>query len=343
MRRASMFLAVMIATSSRAVPQTPPALPEEHSIQELRRVLPQALAKLEQSYANIRGTIVRVDKTNYNLIPESVRSSAKFPGAYKGKRGEHLVESSEVSFAATDKFRRCEVTSVKHGDEGDDRDTGQKPAFKSVFCVGPRGSFALTWDAKDATPQLRSFTLDEGNPSQRYHNLVSSFLNSSFTLPFKKLADLLNDDAFHVTETRRVDVDGRSCVRVGFNYRTTPDPKTAAKKTASMLLVGSFTADPAIGWALRSWEYSTPGTTRSVAVEIDYQTQEDGTVYPSKVLYTSDKARKNLCTFQRIVPERTKDSDFTLTYYGLPELDRPIGDLSASSIPLWIGGISLLF
>ena len=315
---------------------------EEFTVERLKREMPASLRKIEARYAQIRGEFSRLDETNYDLLPDAAkRRFQKLPPAEQ-PHGVQLVERLEVAFATTGANRKCEVVSREQGTMAQqNRDAQSKQLYKRVDCVGPRGTFTLGWTSKSATPDLRDFRLEEGGAAAQYQTQVQAFLRAMTGFPFQSLADLLADPNFRITGVKQTLLQDHQCVRAEFSYQfvppaIAPKPKKAA---GSMMLVGSFTADPALGWALRSWEYATPGTDRSQAAEVNYQTDESKTVnpaVPAEIVTIDRKARTNRVTFQKIAFGPVPETEFTLSSYGLPEFDQPIGDVTASWQPLLI-------
>ena len=311
----------------------------------LRRELPAALRKIEQAYTNVRGIIIRSDETNFDALPAAAKVRQQQRPVDEQLHGMQLLERAEVRFAATTRYHKCEVVTLERGRAAQqNQDAVSKQLDQRVDCVGPRGAFALGWRTRNAAPELLDFSLEGGSASSRYGNLVQSWLKAAYTLPFRSLADLLGDKTFQIVRVDRVVVDGRDCLHVEFRYEfvpSAPAPRTR-QIPPSTLLVGSFVVDPALGWALRSYEYATPGTDQSQSAAINYKGNEAGVALPVEVVMVGRKARRNQATFQEIAFGPTPEAEFTLAHYGMPELDRPIGDIGSSSAPRWIAGVSVV-
>ena len=334
------FLAPEFLLCSRAIGQT------HFTAEQLRKELPKALNKIGASYSNVRGTILRVDQTDYELIPEKAKAKQRQLPAEQQLHGIQLLERLEIKFAASGDYRKCETILLEMGASlRANKDAQAKSLYQRVDCIGPRGTFTLGWPTREASPELREFRLEGSSALSQYDAKVDSFLRAIYSLPFKNLADLMTDDQFQISRVDSTVVEGHDCARVEFRYQShlsVEKTKNPQKNSTGRSLLGSFVTDPTLGWALRSWEYSTPGTDSSQATEITYHPDPSGLPVPAEIVAISNKARRNQITFPQFAFGTTPDQEFTLTQYGMPELDRPIGDVASSSIPYWIAGLAVV-
>ena len=309
-------------------------------IARLRRDFPVAIAIVEDRYKFSGVVFDYQDMTDWDLIPEAVKTKRKAPPGVTPLRGVLPIEKAEVEFVSAGKFQKCTVISTQ-GDDLHAETEQQSHPYKRVFSIGPRGCFTLTWATISAHPELNEFTMSGGKSTSSLHNYVS-IIQSAYSLPFGRFAALIDDKNFHLSKVDDINFDGRHCLRAEFDYRRDAPANTPPGKRPTTSVVGSFVVDPELGWAVRSWEYSTPGSSRSIAARISYRKGDDGVITPSEITQTSDKARIRVCSIRQFKLSRVADSEFTLTSYGMPELDRPIGDLSHNSMPYWLAGAAAL-
>ena len=83
--------------------------------QYLKKELPLALEKLEHRYTQMKGSCAIFDRLDYNQVPEKTKAKWKLTPDAVLPQGEQTIGKSKVSFAITNKFFKCEVTSDTQG------------------------------------------------------------------------------------------------------------------------------------------------------------------------------------------------------------------------------------
>ena len=334
----------LIASQSPAAPsgvEVPGAGLTERS---LRQVLPPALERWEKRLGELHGACTVVDRLDYRRVPEATKAKWKSASGAALPEGEQVTGKYQIAFDISGTFFRCEVVSDSEGViesvAGKER---SKPLYKNIYCSGPRGCFTLAWKSPNSDVEVASFSTTGDKEKSRFFTMLKSALDASYTLPLaKKLSALMSDDQFKISAISPEERDGRDCVRVQFRYeqpsRKADDPK---KKATNIAVSGSFLVDPKWGWALRSWEYSTPEIGRSISTEIAYTEGVEGRIYPREVVSLSDNSRKRITTFRDLSDVPAEPVRYTLTYYGLPELDKPVGNLTNNTAAYWLGGIAV--
>jgi hypothetical protein len=345
MRIACLSLLILAVPSSFSIAQAPSVPKIEVTADYLRKELPKFLIELEERFSQLSGKCAILETLDYDKVPEATKEKWKFASDSVIPTGEQTIGKFMVSFALTKEYQKSEITSdfdgVIDSVAGKER---QKPPYKNAFCIGPRGCFTLLWKSKDSAVDVTSFSLTGEKEKPRIQTNFLYALHATYSIPLmKRLSSLLTDDHFSISEVGHVNLDGNDCIRAAFVFKQPYTRRVDKKaKTSDIEIRGNFVVDPSFSWALRSWEYSTPEISRSNAMRIQYSRTADGAFLPSEVISTNDNSRTRVCRFEELSVVPVDDKQFTLTYFGLPELDRPIGEITNNSMAIWLGTGAIL-
>ena len=341
-RCANLFLIgiAILTCDMTAIGQTDQKL----TLDGLKIELSRRLDLLQESFDHVQGKgrlriVVDFDKAKQQLQQrgEDVRKITE--------QGKHLTEVREISFAASGRYRQCDLESrLGSVDVNSSAALTSKEPERSVFCAGPRGSFALRWSEIDNQPQIRSFTAENSDPDSRYATYVNTYLQSPYSLSFGHLTDLLQDPNFKLARFEMVTLDGHDCPRVFFEWGRFPKGTPGKQAPKPSRLVGSFITDPAMGYALRASEYSNPDKPwRNMVANVEYQPRAfpHELPLPLRIDRVVNGSLREEMTFERLTRTVVADSRFTLTTYGLPEMDRPVTAGNRNTLAYRMGGAAV--
>lgn len=309
---------------------------------QLRQEMIRHLPVLERSFGAIQGKCSfqeEIDNEELRRLQQTGKTQENNTSA----AGRQVIEIHKISFAIAGEHRKCDLVSSINTSEGKfavGQSNRSKTPERRVFCMGPRGSFSLRWMKLDDSPEIKEFAAANSSIGPGYEEYVGVPLRAPVSIFTKRLVDLLHDPNFKFDRIEPVDIDGQNCMRVFFNWIR--PPQEAKGKPARKLapLIGSFVTDPGMGFALRSCEYHAQDKPRiNFTANIEYQPRNASEDQPlPKRVEIIFGANHRTMTIEQLTRTTVPDSEFTLSAYGLPEIDRPVGDVNRNAMAYWLGG-----
>ncbi len=207
---------------------------------------------------------------------------------------------------------------------------GKDATFDIVYCVGKNTDFYLT-----RLPGSPTFNVEGigSNPSDRdaYRTMFGRFVNAHFAVQGTPLSRLMEHPKFHLLDATSTTKGSRNLVKIEFVVGDLP----ARNHVAAIL-------DPAAGWVITSmtqWLEDSPD--RKTTVEIEFGSPMDGYYPPRLVQYHSRPGESSSCEFTEWEFAPTPKAEFTMPFYGLPDLTAKPGS-QTNTLAYWLGGIAVL-
>ena len=201
------------------------------------------------------------------------------------------------------------------------------PHLDLVYCVGKDSTFHL-----ERFPGAKNFSVQGTGETPRdravYGTIFGRFLYAPYGIMTVQLTKLMASPTFHVMNAEPLTKDGKSLIKVNFEIGTL-EPRDQV----------SAVFDPDAGWIIRSSEYhSNRSFGLHVKVDVEYGAPKDGFFLPNRVTFR-DNGETSICEFDAWSFEPTPENEFSMTFYGLPDL---IAKANAKRIPLyyWLGGLA---
>ncbi len=196
-----------------------------------------------------------------------------------------------------------------------------KRSFDGEVLLGSNGLYRFLLAKKSGSDNfvLRSFGSEtsEVDPSTE---LLDTFLSLPWSIPGYRLSSLVKSASFKLVDIKREQAGKGELVKVEFR---TASPQNDARS----LRGGWILFEPDAHWAMQQFEVELPS--KKVSGQVAYEVDDSGFLRPKRVSYVETYTSASLstgryeatCDFQnfeyRVVPE----SRFTLSAFGLPELD----------------------
>lgn len=340
-RTAIIVLGAAISLMSHLVTYGQTAKPTSSA--QLRQEMIRQLPALERTLDHLQGKLLLQEVIDHDKVKDlqqaGVLKDSKITGV-----GQQANQSWDVSFAISGENRKCDIRPSVGAGEVTIAQSGQSKEYqRRVFCMGPRGNFSLGWMTLDDKPEIKKFAAANTDLGPGYEEHAGVPLRAPISIFRKRLVDLLGDPNFKIGRIEPTTIDGHECSRVSFEW--TMLPQEARGKPARKLapLIGSFVTDPGLGYAIRTCEYHSqdkPGL--SFTANIEYQTQVAAGEPPlPKRVEIIFGANHRTMTIEQLTRTTVPESEFTLSAYGLPEMDRPIGEVNRNILAYWLGGAAL--
>jgi len=291
------------------------AIGDDLLLEQVRAEYPEAAAKLERLYNQVKGSGTLTTTTQ------------------PGKPGE-LIHRSQFLFAVDHALQKFERTVIAEADmQLDDEEAGPRD---EVFVRNSRYYSVLKKNPENRLYRMGYLGKPDGLESN-LQLLLRDHLSTPYGIMGTPLSELIAHNDLEFLEARRVERDGRELVMIVVKYDHPELPKPEEFVTCELLV------DPENAWVIRhyktvihpmevvSWDVSatyegelTDGVPALRAVAID--------------MATGTQRRFELDEIERVasLPER----QFTLSAYGLPEIDQPAG-ASRGRATLWLFGLAL--
>lgn len=247
---------------------------------------PPALARLEARYSRIRGAAQRL-----------VHST--------DSKGNVRTTASRITIVRDgNNYLGTEKTDVEAGEEERVRSTNSRYSFLLRFDP-PTQTYVIDnveGDGNEVAPRFGSYCFDGSFPAAYY----------AFGRPISELMAL---PSYKLKSVSEVQEEGRRLIKIAFDFRPANDYP---------IIPAWILVDPAEGWILRRYEgLFGPRQNLPRRGEVAYTRTSGGELLAKTVKHTKNLEDDTFeivdLTFGESVPER----DFTLTAFGLPEVNEP--------------------
>lgn len=247
------------------------------------------------------------------------RFRAEYPAASKLwlKQTRHLVGERTLRYddpitgkrKSTAKFARSDgllkLTGSAPGPGGN------KTRLELVACNDGTKEFIVLRQSPDE-PYILADIIGLNDPRSSLQTELTEFLEFPFLVEGQPIADLISDDKITNLTTREIQWKGAPAVELGFHV-----PKENNAHTYTLIL------DPAQGWAVvNTRRRSSADPSSRVEAQLDYQHLENGIFFPTTIEYRQN-SMTIICRFNNLTVVPTPREQFTLAFYGLPDVSRP--------------------
>ncbi|CAN0454355.1 unnamed protein product, partial [Phaeothamnion confervicola] len=218
---------------------------------------------------------------------------------------------------------------------------------QSVFCVGPDVPFCLRRHRRDG-PYMIEAIGHEGTGSQNagasFGFVTGRFLNAPFVVQGVPVTRMMADPNFSITSKEVGEYEGDPVVRVSYKYQHS---KNAQPTYDVNYPSGWFEVAPSKGWAVvrayRKGSFERADFPQETKVE--YAAPEGDRIVPISVVQSDGPGEKILTRFDRMTFADSDADEFTLPYFGLPNIDVRADDAlgwSTSALLLGTGIITMI-
>jgi len=333
------------------------------------RELPGALARLEALYSHVRISGTMTEEVRLRSPAEGLpgrNDKVQRPATLQDPAGLASTSSRKVVLEASDGLRKAYQSVVfdKHYDREshslrDSPATQFKPS-RSVACIGRDYWFRLRWE-KDA-PIVASFGApndQEANENLGLRNWHDDFVRSLFGLVGgHPMSRIMRFPSFSVTRvTRKPGRSGDNLV-IDFQYDLADDKNRVVPESIIKALAAEG-KKPAMRGMWKGWIEFSPNEAWAVQargggdsslraknrrLEIEYGEQRDGVPLPSRITLVELSGRTTTLDVEGTEFGPIPPSQFTLSAYGLPELDASPGAKRQNRLPvvLFLGALAAL-
>lgn len=261
----------------------------EREMERFRSEYPDALARLEKHFANVKGTGV--------LIVKRTEGAPKKPPT---------VEESAVTFAVSRGYGKATWKPAP---------ASGRP--ETVYCAGPRSGFYPESIFKaERKPEGGGYVLRgvdaKGREFGEYQEVFERFLNAPFSAKGASMSYILNNDkTYQLSSASTVREEGKELIRVEFQRGGSPEK---INHTALLL-------DPSRGWVIIRVEHKFK--TLMTRSQVDYD-DTSPIPTPRRVVFQEPQyGRETSFDFREFTFGETPAREYTLAYYGVPDVNRP--------------------
>jgi hypothetical protein len=225
-------------------------------------------------------------------------------------------------------------------------DSGKSVDTTFVRGVNSRYFFELAKTAPDAdTFILSNFQPVSDKARQKVFNGGASNARIAFAgSQFGRLSDIIKDPRFTISNIHGVRRDGKEVVQFEYGFTAeTPDKQAPPQHKEPWAEHGVVVVDPQHSWCILRTHFDNPNWTGDETVE--YGDAIDGFPIPRRCTHTSThkKGMGNgliICEFDKLVHRDIPESEFTLSAFGLPEMQVP-GEQKPQTLWRWLLGIGI--
>lgn len=276
-----------------APPPTPAQLPSQLKARVLAEY-PPALEQLARGLSQVRGTgrleMVHTGGTHTSSTTSSVLRFAITGGLRKVERTWDFAE----------KFRASDEAAVK---------TDQ------VFCRNATSSFSLSKYDHKATYTIAGFSSrDDVMVDEMLKMGIDQFIGASYAVFGIPVQAMMAEPNFSIRGVTRSVSDGKETLKIEYDY----------KSREFRLTSGYLVVSPADGWRIllseNNFGLSTGERLRTV---VEYGVLPGLEALPSRVTVSQPGGVVRKFELNEAFAAPSAASEFTLPYFGLPDLERP--------------------
>ncbi len=247
--------------------------------------------------------------------PETVaRFRAEYPTAARRlqERFTHIKGQFQLEESRPNKSRHPRITRGEFAVSGKmekvsfRRAISEKPSTEdpeTVYCVGEDFAFKLT---RLSTGRYQVAGIDRRAEIAVYNNIFGKYLKSPYSQQGFPLERMMANPKFRIDDAETIDQDGRSVVKV--------QCVLSGEIPQNM----EFTFQPDAGW--RIVEAMSQIANHTANMKIEYEQNGGSTVYPKKVSLLQGSEQVTIATFEKWSEATTPVNEFTMPYFGLPDL-----------------------
>lgn len=197
---------------------------------------------------------------------------------------------------------------------------GERHEF--VYCVAPNYSFTIIRRPGEKTFDVRGIGGDQSDKVS-YINKFGRFLSAPFSVLGNPLSKIMKIEGFQIISAAQIKPD-----RFELEYLIGTSP---VKDKVKLVL------DPSQGWVIKSGLIlpAAAGGKARIEFQVDYQ-EGDMIPLPKQVKFRDPTLLETTCDFTSITTEPTDRAEFSMTFYGLPEMAGSRRNRNESVIPILI-------
>lgn len=217
-----------------------------------------------------------------------------------------------------------------------------------VRCV----NLSYAFDLAKSDPAAESFTLANYEPiSDKVRQKAYNLCVAEYHVPFEgsqfgRLSEMLKNPSFTITNVRDVQRKGKTAVQFEYDYRyevKVSDKQTQSQSKEVRIEHGAVVVDPEHSWCILQTHFDNQYWTGDETVE--YGEDLDGFPIPRRLRHTSTNKKTGgylLITFEfdKFIHRDIPESEFTLSAFGMPELQLP-GEQKPNLLWRWLIGIGI--
>lgn len=247
-------------------------------------------------------------KTEYNLAaPRLQERFAQLRGTCRISRQSSknldTIQIDEATFHIDHNISKVSIQRPRAVGETGDRS-------EIVYCIAPDYAFTIGRVPGEKSFEVLSLGADRSDFG-RFTNNFGRYIFASFTiLGHKSLFELMRSKGFEIVSASHVRPD-----HFEIEYRI---GSSTSKDRVKLVF------DPTKGWVITRGVI-TPALsddTSNITFQVDYQS-EGPIPLPKRVKYHDVTGLDTVCDFTLISAEPTDVKEFTMSYYGLPEMTGP--------------------
>lgn len=275
---------------------------DDVEMERFRNECPQALERLERAYSEIKGECQVIERA--------------------GLSGRRWV-AEEIRFESSGELHKATIKENAHPE------LNPRPHVK-VLSYGEEDGFSILKPPGESNFRIASVR-DARRTKGSHDNKVGRALNAPFSVFVLPLSQILKFPTCRLLSAESFNRAGKSLTRVRLTYG---DPGKPQPVTLEL--------DPSACWAIARSEFyfrEGPGSAGEIT-EIEYGPQVDGipTLKSVKILEVSPSSPTppKVFEFQRFEFGPTPPEEFTLSYYGLPNMATPSKSGGLSAPAFWL-------
>ena len=137
----------------------------------------------------------------------------------------------------------------------------------------------------------------------------------------------MTQPGYRVISAERLVKDGRDLIEVEF--------EVGAKAPKDRIVI---VFDPQADWVIRSSEFRSGNASRlRIVTDVEYGPPRDDVPLPRRVISRDGSGSSSVCEFVDWSFEPTPAAEFTMPYYGLPDLVSKV-EKRRNKLPYWLAG-----
>lgn len=281
-----------------------------------------ALERLEQSLSNFGGSVSETILTK----PRVKKADGSWARDENGKSIE-LQRKYDFLFSKT-----CKKESTHQFNPA------TKKNSERVVCLGKGIKFILSRPLEGNQYALREHHLP--NKESQWAGFMSwKFLSAPFAINGFSFSYIMRHPSFSIRNVSWVEHRGKKCVKIVYICDGSKDPKLAYPIQSGWLIVS-----PDDQWSIQEvlcdWEKHKKNY---VHIIVEYPEKPiDGVPVPSKVTIDFRDDFKTVYELKHIEFKKAEDREFTLAYFGLPDIDKPAPARTVSKWPAIFISLAIL-
>lgn len=205
-----------------------------------------------------------------------------------------------------------------------------------VYCVTSNASFLLRRKSSSAPYSIASL----GNANyigKIVGGLLERYLFAPFSVSGVPVSEMFSDPTFRITKVTEVQKDQFCLLKIDYSY----------KSKEHDLGPGWILVSPQQGWVMRAYEceFSDRKPGRRLSCTIEYDGEKGEIPIPRRVVetYHIENERRNSYEFKTISFNSVDPDEFTLSYFGVPDITKVGKDWSVANTAYYFFGLAATF